>query len=70
MERKNRTAVETKIDRLERAVAQLASALRVCSGWRPSEHGQAELDAILTEARELIELERRPQIAEEVVANA
>ena len=30
MERKNPTEVEIKIDRLERCVAQLASALRVC----------------------------------------
>ncbi len=59
MTRSNPTELEVKVARLERAIAQVASALRVCSGWRPVEHNQAELQEILDAQRSLIELERR-----------
>ena len=47
-----------RLDRLERSVAQLASALRIAAGWRPEANGQNELAAITDEQRALIEAER------------
>ena len=49
-----------KIARCERAIAQLASGLRVMAGWRPDQNGQDALQAILDEQREIIRLEKRP----------
>jgi hypothetical protein len=54
-----------RLDRIERAIAQIASALRQCSGWHPARNGQPELQAILDQEREAIAVERRPHHAPE-----
>jgi len=58
--RANPTETEKRLDRIERAIAQLASAMRVMGGWRPQQNNQHELQAILDEQREAIALETRP----------
>jgi hypothetical protein len=47
-----------RLDRIERAIAQLASAARVGFGWRPHANGQVELVEIINEQREKIEREK------------
>jgi hypothetical protein len=51
--------------RIERAIAQLAAAMGQTVGWRPRQHGQDELAAILAEQQQAVELERRPHFAPE-----
>jgi phytoene dehydrogenase-like protein len=50
--------IEQRNERIERAIAQIASALRVASGWRPEPSGQAELAEILAEQQDAIARER------------
>ena len=55
------TTTEQRLDRLELSVAQIATALRQCSAWRPLENGQTELQEILDEQRVLIQQQRRAE---------
>ena len=47
-----------RLDRIERSIAQIASALRVTVGYRPEPSGAYELQEILDEQRALIEREK------------
>jgi hypothetical protein len=49
-----------RLDRIEGALAQAATAMRQCVGWHPGHNGQRELQQILDEQREQIALERGP----------
>jgi hypothetical protein len=49
-----------RLDRIERGLAQVATAMRQCVGWHPGHNGQREWQEILDEQREQIALERRP----------
>jgi len=67
MERSKRTPTEVdlkkmgeRLDRIERAIAQLASGLDHTVNWKAGVNGQDELQAILEEQREIIGLETRP----------
>jgi hypothetical protein len=47
-----------RLDRTERAIAQLASGLRVTGGWKPRANNQTALAEILEEAQTARERER------------
>ena len=47
-----------RLDRIERAIAQLASGLRITGGWKPRANNQTALAEILEEAQTAVERER------------
>jgi hypothetical protein len=47
-----------RLDRIERAIAQIASALQVTVGYRSASNGAHALSAIHDEQRQAIERER------------
>lgn len=40
-----------RLERIEYAIAQLAAALRQCSGWNPEKQGQTTLSQIVEDAQ-------------------
>jgi hypothetical protein len=61
--RANPTETEKRLDRIERAIAQLAHAVKVTGGWKPRHNGQDELAEILEEQQQA--LETRPHVSDE-----
>ncbi len=60
---------EQRLDRIELGIAQLAHALRQCSGWKPEANGQKTLAEICRDAQAQVAragIETRPStIADE-----
>ena len=59
----DKTTTAERLARIELAIAQLASGLRITGGWKPRANNQSALAEILEEAQTARERER-----EEVVA--